>query len=120
VKSEIYLASIYDGGLGRMIFEARPLNPLLSLPFLPDEPEQIQTMNSPIVLTDLPDVVELKREFRQLDQREQQLKPTSRAGHISAAAATALAGVRERKAEIARKIFHAESEALATTCSTNK
>jgi hypothetical protein len=58
-----------------------------------------------IVLTDTPEVVELKREFRQLDAREQQLKPTSRAGQITATNATLLDRVRTRKAEIARLIF---------------
>ncbi len=62
-------------------------------------------MNETIVLTDPPELVELKREFRKLDEQEQQLKPTSRAGQITAAAATLLAGVRARKAEISAECF---------------
>jgi hypothetical protein len=61
-----------------------------------------------IVLTDPPEIVELKREFRLLDAREQELKPTSRAGHISATNATLLASVRQRKEAIARQIFALE------------
>jgi len=62
-------------------------------------------MSAAITLTDSPEVVALKREFRQLDAREQELKPTSRAGQITAANATLLQAVRDRKAEIARQLF---------------
>lgn len=61
-----------------------------------------------IVLTDSPEVVELKREFRKLDAREQELKPTCRAGRWSGIASSELIEVRQRKAEIARQIFSGE------------
>ena len=66
-------------------------------------------MNAAITLTDSPAVVALKREFRQLDAREQELKPTSRAGQITATNATLLETVRQRKAEIANLLFHQPS-----------
>lgn len=62
-----------------------------------------------ITLTDPPEIVELKREFRRLDERELELKPCSRAGHITATNATLLAMVRDRKAAIAKEIFQLKS-----------
>ena len=58
-----------------------------------------------IVLTDTPRVVELKREFRELDGREQDLK-LLRCGEIET---PEMVQVRLRKAEIAREIFEMEN-----------
>lgn len=60
--------------------------------------------HSTIVLTDSPEVVALKREFRFLDEREEQLK---RMMH-HAAAREELELVRQRKAEIATLVFKAQ------------
>ena len=57
-------------------------------------------MNS-IVLTDTPEIIELKKEFRALDQQEQTLKLT-RCGDIET---PEMSQVRARKREIADKIF---------------
>lgn len=64
-------------------------------------------MSTAIVLTDCPIVVELKREFRRLDAREQELKIPARAGLPTAV--DALHSVRRRKEEIAREIFKLSS-----------
>ena len=56
-----------------------------------------------ITLTDAPVVAELKREFRRLDEREQQLKIPAQAKLPTAV--EALQWVRNRKAEIAREIW---------------
>ncbi len=64
-------------------------------------------MKKIICLTDPPAVVDLKREFRKLDAREQELKPV-RGGHIPPEDAAELEAVRARKAAIAREIFNVE------------
>ena len=56
-----------------------------------------------ITLTDPPEIVELKREFRRLDEREQELKIPAQAGMPWAV--VTFAAVRTRKAEIARQIL---------------
>ena len=60
-----------------------------------------------LVLTDAPRVVDLKKEFRELDGREQDLK-LLRCGEIET---PEMVQVRARKAEIAREIFEMENYA---------
>lgn len=60
-------------------------------------------MSATIVLTDPPELVKLKREFRALDQREQELKESP------ACVRVALGEVRARKAQIARACFQIQS-----------
>lgn len=58
-------------------------------------------MGETVCLTDTPKVVELKRQFRELDRREEELKPFRQFEQ----ARIELATVRNRKAQIARLIF---------------
>ncbi len=70
----------------------------------------ISTLNpltSPIVLTDPPRVVALRREFYQLDGREEEIKRNARM-HAPVDSQEELIAVRARKAEIAREIFRPE------------
>lgn len=60
-----------------------------------------------IVLTDSPLVVSLKREFRRLDAREQELKEKIIYGTLTRALEADLQRVRNQKAEIATAIFQA-------------
>jgi hypothetical protein len=60
-----------------------------------------------ITLTDPPEVVELKREFRRLDEREEELRIPAQARMPWAV--VALAAVRTRKAAIAKEIFQLTS-----------
>lgn len=55
-----------------------------------------------IVLTDTPEIVDLKKEFRELDEMEQWLKLT-RCGELET---VEMAQVRARKQEIAKIIFN--------------
>lgn len=57
-----------------------------------------------LILTDAPRVVELKREFREMDGREQDLK-LLRCGELET---PEMVQVRLRKEEIAREIFEME------------
>jgi hypothetical protein len=62
-----------------------------------------------ICLTDDPEVVELKREFRRLDEEEQNLKLALRC-QMPAVNAMLLHTLRGRKSEIASKIFQVENK----------
>jgi hypothetical protein len=65
-----------------------------------------QGLNAVIVLTDDPAVVALKREFRDLDQREEELKRSR--GRFDTIESHEMQVVRGRKSEIAREIFALE------------
>ncbi len=67
-------------------------------------------MDKIICLTDRPAIVTLKREFRELDEREQELKLAFAIGSAERCrdAVTELESVRQRKAAIAREIFQME------------
>lgn len=66
-------------------------------------------LTAPVCLTDSPRVVALKREFRELDEREEAFKDKTKrllvAGAKPILEQIKLQIVRERKAEIAREIF---------------
>ena len=70
------------------------------------------TLIKPLTLTDRPAVVALKREFRHLDEHEQELKP------FGAEAAEEIKRCRRRKAAIAGEIFALRSSTDAAAPSS--
>ena len=66
-----------------------------------------------MTLTDLPSVVELKREFQRLDAEVEALKPWA---HCSPLAQTKLEQCNTRKSEIAWTIFATQTERNGDSC----
>ena len=76
-------------------------------------------MSATIVLTDPPELVELKREFRILDEQEEQTKFAVSAGFLTKQNFELLDQIRARKCEIARKCFllgQKDAPRLAALC----
>lgn len=62
-------------------------------------------MTTPIVLTDPPRIVELKREFSELYEREQQIKFNLRVGQVGQTEISEMEFAEFRKAQIAQEIY---------------